>query len=53
MGLLNGLEHLVVGDLVGAGLDHDHLLAGGDHGDVQIADLALFAGGVDDQLTVH
>ena len=53
VGLLNGLEHLVVGDLVGAGLDHDHLLAGGDHGDVQIADLALFAGGVDDQLTVH
>ena len=53
VGLLNGLEHLVIGDLVGAGLDHDHLLAGGDHGDVQIADLALFAGGVDDQLTVH
>ena len=53
VGLLNGLEHLVVGDLVGAGLDHDHLLAGGDHGDVQIRDLALFAGGVDDQLAVH
>ena len=35
---------IVVGDLVGAGLDHDHLLAGGDHGDVQIRDLALFAG---------
>ncbi|CAN3989081.1 Guanine deaminase, partial [Dysosmobacter welbionis] len=37
MGHLDGLEHLVVGDLVGAGLDHDHLFAGGDHGDVQVA----------------
>ena len=53
VGLLDGLEHLIVGNLVGAGLDHDHLLAGGDHGDVQIGDLALLAGGVDDQLTVH
>ncbi len=42
-----------LGDLVGAGLDHDHLLAGGDHGHVQIGDLALLAGGVEDQLAVH
>ena len=53
VGLLNGLEHLVVGDLVGAGLDHDHLFAGGDHGDVQVADLALLAVGVEHQLAVH
>ena len=53
MGHLDGLEHLVVGDLVGAGLDHDHLFAGGDHGDVQVADLALLAVGVEHQLAVH
>ena len=49
----DAVVHILVRDLVGAGLDHDHLLAGGDHGDIQIADLALLAGGVEHQLTVH
>ena len=53
VGGANGLEHHVVGHLVGAGLDHDHLLAGGHHRHVQIADLALLAGGVKHQLAVH
>ncbi len=53
VGGANGLEHDVVGHLVGAGLDHDHLLAGGDHGHVQIADLALLGVGVEHQLSVH
>ena len=49
----DGLEHDIVGHLVGAGLDHDHLLGGGHHGDVQIADLTLLGVGVKDQLAVH
>ena len=53
VGLLDGLKHDVVGHLVGAGLDHDHLLAGGDYGDVQVGDLTLLAGGVEHQLAVH
>ena len=50
---LDGLEHGVVGHLIGARLDHDHLLAGGHHGHVQIGDLALLAVGVQHQLAVH
>ena len=50
---LDGLEHHVVGHLVGAGLDHDHLLAGGHHGHVHIGDLVLLLGGVHHQLAVH
>src|SRR5699024_10359616 len=53
VGQLDGGEHGVVVHLVGAGLDHDHLLAGGDHGDVQVADLPLLAVGVQHQLAVH
>ena len=53
MGHADGLEHHVVGHLVGAGLDHDHLLAGGHNGHVQIADLALLADGIEHQLPVH
>ncbi len=53
MGLLDGLEHHGVWDLVGAGLDHDDLLAGGDDGHVQVGDLTLLAIGVDHQLAVH
>ena len=33
--------------LFSAGLDHDHLLAGGHNGHVQIADLALLGVGVE------
>ena len=53
MGHADGLEHHIVGHLVGAGLDHDHLLSGGHHRHVQIADLALLAGGIEHQLAVH
>ena len=53
VGGADGLEHHVVGHLVGAGLDHDHLLAGGDDGDVQIADLTLLCVGVKHQLAIH
>ena len=53
VGHANGLEHHIVGHLIGAGLDHDHLLAGGDHGDIQITDLALLSVGIEHQLTVH
>ena len=48
----DGLEHDVVGHLVGAGLDHDDLLTRGDDGYVEVADLALVAGGVEDELAV-
>ena len=53
MGQLDGTVHGVVIHLIGAGLDHHHLLAGGDHGDIQIADLALLTVGVEHQLTIH
>ena len=53
MGGHDGLVHLVVGELVGAGLDHHHLAGGGGHGQVQLGDLLLLIGGVHDDLTVH
>jgi len=53
VGGADGLEHHIVGHLVGAGLDHDHLLAGGDDGHVQVADLTLLGVGVEHQLAVH
>ena len=52
VGHADGLEHDVVGHLVGAGLDHDDLLTRGDDGYVEVADLALVAGGVEDELAV-
>ena len=53
VGGLDGLEHHVVGDLVGPGLDHDHLFPGGDHGHVHVGGLGLPGVGVDHDLTVH
>ncbi len=53
MGQLNGAEHGVVVHLVGAGFDHDHFLARGHHGHVQIGNLSLLAGGIEHQFTVH
>ena len=37
VGGLDALEHDLVGDLLGAGLDHDDLLAGGGDGGVHLA----------------
>ena len=53
VGHTDGLKHHIVGHLISAGLDHDHLLARGHHGHIQVADLALLAGGVKEQLAVH
>ena len=54
--LLVGLDdagvHDLVGDLVGPGLDHDHLLPGGGHGHVHAAGPALLLGGIEDDLAV-
>ena len=44
--------HDLVGDLVGAGLDHDHLLSGSGHGHVHAGGLALLLVGVEDDLAV-
>ncbi|SCI52688.1 Uncharacterised protein [uncultured Flavonifractor sp.] len=52
VGLHDALVHDVVGDLVGAGLDHDHLLLSGGHGHVHAGGLALLLSGVEDDLAV-
>ena len=49
----NGVEHGVVVDLVTAGLDHSHQIAGGSHGQIQIVMGALLQSGVDDDLAVY
>ena len=56
VGLVAGHDaviHILVRDLVGAGLDHGNALVGGGHGDGHLADLALGGVGVDDKLIVH
>ena len=53
VGLHDGVIHHIVGDLVGAGLDHDDLLLGGGHGQVQLGVVALLLVGVHDDLAVH
>ncbi|MPM71221.1 hypothetical protein SDC9_118184 [bioreactor metagenome] len=53
VGHADGLVHSVVADLIGAGLDHNHLFAGGDHGHVQIGSLVILRVGVENQLSVH
>ena len=52
-GQLDALQHGLVIHLVGAGLDHDHLLAGGDHGGGHVGLVALRLVGVEDDLAVH
>ncbi len=47
---LHGGEHVLLGDLVGAGLDHGDVVGGAGDGEVQIGVLALLEGGVDDEL---
>ena len=52
VGLHDAGVHNLVGDLVGAGLDHDHLFPCGGHSDVHAAGLALLLIGVQDNLAV-
>ena len=49
----NGVEHGIVVNLVGAGLNHSHQIGGGGDGDVHLGALLLLGGGVDDELAVH
>ena len=51
--LHDGLIHDLVGELVGPGLDHHHLGAGGGHGEVQLGGVLLRLVGVHDDLTIH
>ena len=53
MGDADALQQDVLGDLVGLGLDHDHLFRGGSDGDEHLAGVALLVGGVDDILPVQ
>ena len=46
--LLDGGQHHVIGELVGAGLDHDHLLHRAGNGQLQDGLLTLLAVGADD-----
>ena len=52
VGLHDAGVHDLVGDLVGAGLDHHDLLGGGGHGHIHAAGLALLLVGVEDDLAV-
>ena len=53
VGLHDAGVHDLVGDLVGPGLDHDHLLSGGGHSHVHAGGLALLLIGIEDDLPVH
>ena len=53
VGLHDGVIHDIVGQLLGAGLDHDDLLLGGGHGEVQLGGVLLLLIGVEDDLAVH
>ena len=50
---LDGVQHGVLIDLIGTGLDHDDLVHGGGYGQGQVALLALLLSGVQDDLAVH
>ena len=49
----DGVVHDVVGQLLGAGLNHDHLLVGGGHSQIELGGVLLLVGGVEDNLAVH
>ena len=53
MGLVDGFNHPGLRHFVGAGLNHDHLLPGGRHGEVQISLLPLLLSGIDDEFPVN
>ena len=53
LALGNGGQHHIFGDFIGAALHHDNLIRRADHGQVQVAVLALLIIGVDDNLTLY
>ncbi len=53
MGLKDGVNHLLLRNLVCAGLDHDYLFSGGSHRQGQIGHLLLVGCGVDNELPVN
>ncbi len=53
VGLIDGLNHLRLRNLICSGFDHDHFLPGGCNGQVQVAVLPLFLGGIDDKHAVN
>ena len=52
MGLVDGLDHDLVADLISSGLDHDDLLPGRSYGQVKGRNQPLYRGGVKYELTV-
>ena len=52
VGLIDRLDHLIIGDAVCTSLDHDDLIAGRCDGQVQVGYGLLCVGRVDDELTV-
>ena len=50
LGELEGAEHVLLGHLVAASLDHGDVLLGAGHGEVEVRCLLLGEGGVDDVL---
>jgi len=53
MGGHDGVVHLVVGQLLGAGLDHDDLALGSGHSQVELGGVLLLLIGVEHDLAVH
>ena len=52
MGLENSVDHCLLGNLIGAGLDHDHLFSGRCYGQSQVGYALLVSGWVDDKFAV-
>ena len=53
MGIQDGVQHFLLGELAGAGLHHHHRVPGAGHRQGEAALGPLFAIGVDDILAVH
>ena len=51
--LKNSIGHLLLRDLIGTGLDHDHLFPGRCNSQSHVGNLLLICCGVDDKLSVH
>ncbi len=53
MGFINCLDHLILGNLIGSCLNHDYLLCGGSHSQIQVAVLPLLLGRIYHEFSVH
>ena len=53
MSQVDRFDHLLFRNLIGSGLDHDHLLRGGSNSQIQIPVFPLFLGRIDDEFTVN